>query len=29
MAINKQKELGQIFLKDQDIVQKIIQAAEI
>ncbi len=29
MAINKQKRLGQVFLKDQDIVQKIIQAAEI
>jgi 16S rRNA (adenine1518-N6/adenine1519-N6)-dimethyltransferase len=29
MAINKQKRLGQVFLKDRDIVQKIIQAAEI
>ncbi|MFA5392594.1 MAG: 16S rRNA (adenine(1518)-N(6)/adenine(1519)-N(6))-dimethyltransferase RsmA [Candidatus Paceibacterota bacterium] len=29
MKINKQKRLGQVFLKDQDIVQKIIQAAEI
>jgi len=29
MATNKQKRLGQVFLKDRDIVQKIIQAAEI
>jgi len=29
MIINKQKRLGQVFLKNQDIVQKIIQAAEI
>jgi len=29
MAMNKQKRLGQVFLKNQDIVQKIIQAAEI
>ena len=29
MPINKQKRLGQVFLKNQDIVQKIIQAAEI
>lgn len=29
MIINKQKRLGQVFLKDQDIIQKIIQTAEI
>ena len=29
MAINKQKRLGQVFLKNQAIVQKIIQTAEI
>jgi len=29
MAINKQKKLGQVFLKDKDIVQKIIQTVEI
>ena len=29
MAIDKQKRLGQVFLKNQDIVQKIIQTAEI
>lgn len=29
MATNKQKKLGQVFLKDNNVVQKIIQAAEI
>ena len=29
MIINKQKRLGQVFLKNQDIIQKIIQTAEI
>jgi 16S rRNA (adenine1518-N6/adenine1519-N6)-dimethyltransferase len=29
MIINKQKRLGQVFLKDKEIVQKIIQTAEI